>query len=85
VIRSEEVYAAKSPLSRESPVDPETATPCDTSVLDIVLVLGHVGIITYDAICGLLAECLQDVSSAVFVMPYLFSCYWIFNFFLFLY
>jgi hypothetical protein len=44
VIGSEEVYAAKSPLSRESPVDPETATPCDTSVLDIVLVLGHVDI-----------------------------------------
>jgi hypothetical protein len=85
VIGSEEVYAAKSPLSRESPVDPETATPCDTSMLDITLVSGHVGTITCDAVCGLLAECLQDVSSVVFVMPYLFSCYWIFNFFLFLY
>jgi hypothetical protein len=61
----EEVHATKSPLLQEPPFDIETATPHDTSVLDIALVSGHTGTVTRDDICGLLAECLQDVSSAM--------------------
>jgi hypothetical protein len=36
-----------------------------TVVLDIALTSGHGGAVSCDAICGLLIECLQDVSSAV--------------------
>jgi hypothetical protein len=81
----EEVHTAKSPSSREPPADIETATPHGTSVLDIALVLGRAGTINCDAICNLLAKCLQDVSSAMFVMPFLVVCCWVFNVFLFLY
>jgi hypothetical protein len=70
----EGVHVAKSPSSLETPTDIETATPHDTSVLDIVLVSGHAGTVNCDAACGQLAECLQDVSSVVFVMPYLAVC-----------
>jgi hypothetical protein len=37
-------------------------------------VSGHTGTVNRDVICGLLAECLQDVSSVMFTMPYLFVC-----------
>jgi hypothetical protein len=75
----EEVHAAQSPTSRESPADTETATPHDTSVLDIALVSGQAETINRDVVCGLLAECLQDVSSTMLVMPYLVVYYWVFN------
>jgi hypothetical protein len=81
----EEVHAAKSPSSREPPADIETATPHDTSMLDIALVSGCAGTVNHDAICGLLAECLLDVSCAMFMMLYLVVCCWVFNIFLFLY
>jgi hypothetical protein len=81
----EEVYTAKSPLLQEPPANPKTASPRDTSVLDIAIVLGHARTINRDVVCCLLAECLQDVSSAMFAMPYLFLCCWVFNFSLFLY
>jgi hypothetical protein len=75
----EEVHATQSPTSRESPADTETATPRDTSVLDIALVSGQAETINRDVVCGLLAECLQDVSSTMLVMPYLVVYYWVFN------
>jgi hypothetical protein len=81
----EEVHAAKSPSPREPPTDIEIATPRDTSVLDIVLVSGHAGTVDRDVVCGLLTKCLRDVSSAMFVMPYLVICCWVFNVSLFLY
>jgi hypothetical protein len=81
----EEVHAAKSPSPREPPADIEIATPHDTSVLDIALVSGHAGTVDRDAVCGLLTKCLQDVSFAMFVMPYLVICCWVFNVSLFLY
>jgi hypothetical protein len=70
----EGVHAAKSPSSREPLADIETATPRDTSVLDIALVSGHVVTVNRDVVCILLVECLQDVSSVVFAMPYLVVC-----------
>jgi hypothetical protein len=59
----EEVYATKSLSSREPPDDSETATPQDTSVLDIALVSRRTRVINHDSVCGMLTECLQDVSS----------------------
>jgi hypothetical protein len=40
------------------------------SFLCLLYLSGHMGSINRDAVCGLLAECLQDVSSAMFAMPY---------------
>jgi hypothetical protein len=54
-------------------------------VLDIAVMSGHTGTINHDVVCGLLAEYLQDVCSTMLMMPYLFVCYWVFNFSLFLY
>jgi hypothetical protein len=81
----EGVHASKSPSSREPSADIETTTPRDTSVLDIALVSGGARTVKHDVVYGLLAECLQDVSSAVFVKPYLVFCCWVFNVSLFLY
>jgi hypothetical protein len=72
-------------LSREPLANPKNATPCGTGVLDIALVSGRMRIVNRDVVCNLLGECLQDVSSAMFTMPYCFVCYWAFNFSLFLY
>jgi hypothetical protein len=44
-----------------------------TGVLDIALTLGHGGAVSRDAVCGLLTECLQDVSSTVPAMLCLFA------------
>jgi hypothetical protein len=76
----QEVCTTKSPSSREPLANPRSITPRNTDVLDIALVSGHTGTINHDAICGPLAKCLQDVSSAMFTMPY-----WVFNFSLLLY
>jgi hypothetical protein len=81
----EEVHATKSPSSQEPLANIEITTPRDTSVLDIALLPGHAWTVYRDAICGLLVECLQDVSSAMFVMPYLVTCCWVFSVSLFLY
>jgi hypothetical protein len=85
----QEVCTGKSPSSQEPPANPENATPPppahETSMLDIALMSGRTGIFNHDVVCNLLAECLQDVSSTMFAMPYLFVCYWVFNISLFLY
>jgi hypothetical protein len=44
-----------------------------TGVLDIALTLGRGGAVSRDAVCGLLTECLQDVSSTVPAMLCLFA------------
>jgi hypothetical protein len=49
-------------------------------VLDIALVSRRGGTINHDAVCGLLTECLQDVSFAVLAMSNLFACCLVFNF-----
>jgi uncharacterized protein YlxW (UPF0749 family) len=54
-------------------------------MLDIALVSRHAGTVNRDAVCGLLAECLEYVSSVVFAMPYLVICCWVFSVSLFLY
>jgi hypothetical protein len=42
-----------------------TSASKGTSVLDIALTSGHGGAVSYDTICGMLTECLQDVSFTV--------------------
>jgi hypothetical protein len=54
--------------------DPKIATPGDTGVLDIALVSGCADTISCDAVCSLLTKWLQDVSSSMLVMLYLFVC-----------
>jgi hypothetical protein len=81
----QEVCISKSPSSQEPLANPKSGTPRDASVLDIALMSGSMRTINRDVVCGLLAKFLQDVSSTIFVMPYLFVCYWVFNFSLFLY
>jgi hypothetical protein len=79
--RREGVRAAKSPSPREPLADIETTTPHDTSMLETVLVSRCAGTVNHDAICGMLAECLHDVHSAMFAMPYLvvlmFPCFFV--------
>jgi hypothetical protein len=81
----QEVCISKSSSSQEPLANPESGTPHDTSVLDIALMSGSTRTVNHDAVCGLLAMCLQDVRSTMFMMPYLFVCYWVFNFSLLLY
>jgi hypothetical protein len=42
-------------------------------VLDIALTSWCGGVVSRDTVCGLLTECLRDVSSAIPVMLYLFA------------
>jgi hypothetical protein len=53
-------------------IEVEAALTRETSMQDLALALGHGGTINRDVVCGLLTECLQDVSYAVLVMSYLF-------------
>jgi hypothetical protein len=53
-------------------------------VLDIALVSRRAGTIDRDAICGLLLECLQDVSSNALVLRTFAICYLVLNSRLFL-
>jgi hypothetical protein len=67
------VRATEFPLLWEPLADIEDALAYETSVLDIVLASGHGEAINHDVVCGLLTKCLQDVSSTILVMPYLFT------------
>jgi hypothetical protein len=67
------VCTTESPLLREPSTDIEHALNHETSVLDIALDSGHGEAINRDAVCGLLTECLQDISSAIVMIPYLFA------------
>jgi hypothetical protein len=69
----EDVHTTESPSSREPPIEIEAALTRETSMLDIALALGRRGTINHDAVCGLLTECLQDVSFAILAMSYLFA------------
>jgi hypothetical protein len=40
--------------------------------MDVALMSGHGGAINYETVCGLLTECLQDVSCAIDTMFCLF-------------
>jgi hypothetical protein len=69
------VRTTESPLLREPSADVEDALTRETSALDIALASGHYGLLT---------ECLQDVSSTILAMPYLFALLLGFYFSLFL-
>jgi hypothetical protein len=61
-------------LLLQEPLDGvEDALTRKISVLDIALASRHRGAINYDAVCGLLTECLQDVSSTIFAVFCLFA------------
>jgi hypothetical protein len=62
------VTGVVSASARDPSVQAETIRNCEASVCDITLVLGHTGAVNHDAIYGLLAEYLQDVSSIVFIL-----------------
>jgi hypothetical protein len=44
----------------------------EANVCDIALVSGRIGAINHDVVCGLLTECLQDVSSTVLTLHLMF-------------
>jgi hypothetical protein len=67
------VHITWSHTLREPSVDIEDALAHETSALDIALAAGCGGVINRDAVCGVLTECLQDVSSAILAMLYLFA------------
>jgi hypothetical protein len=62
------------------PIEVKVAFACETGVLDIVLASGCGGIVNHNVVCGLLTKCLQDVSSAIPTVSYLFARYWVFTF-----
>jgi hypothetical protein len=65
--------AEPPPLLGEPSPDVEDTLARVTGVLDIVLTSGHGGAVSRNAVCGLLTECLQDVSCAIHVMLCLFA------------
>jgi hypothetical protein len=65
VLVVERVTGAESPSAREPPVQVETTHIRDASMLDIVLVSRRNKTVNRDAVCGLLMECLHDVSSTM--------------------
>jgi hypothetical protein len=79
-IWGEDVHTTDSHSLREPPIEVETALTHDTSVLEIALASGHGVTINRDVVCGLLTECLQDVSFAILMMSYLFAHCWVFTF-----
>jgi hypothetical protein len=58
----EDVRLTEPPLLGKPSPDIEGALVRITDVLDIALTLRHRGAVSRDSICGLLTECLQDVS-----------------------
>jgi hypothetical protein len=79
-LRGEDVRTTDSLSSLEPPVEVEAALAHETGVLDNALALGREGTTKRDVVCGLLTECLQDISSAVLMMSYLFARCWVFTF-----
>jgi hypothetical protein len=53
-------------------------------VLYIALLSGRVGFVNRNVVCGLLMECLQDVSFIVLVLPFFAVCYLACNILMFL-
>jgi hypothetical protein len=68
----------------DPPVQVKASQAHRASVLDIALVLGHTGTVDRDVVCGLLMECLQDVSSNALVLRIFVACYLVLNSRLFL-
>jgi hypothetical protein len=69
---------------RDPPIQIETTDTHEANVLDVVLVSGCTRTIDGDCVCGLLTECLQDVSSIAFTLHPLVVYYLASNFRLFL-
>jgi hypothetical protein len=78
------VRPTKSPLLREPSADAKDALAHKTSVMDVVLASRRRGGINHDVVCGLLTECLEDVSFTILTMLYSFALLLVFYFFLFL-
>jgi hypothetical protein len=71
----DDVHITGPPSSREPPTDVEATLGRKSGVLDIALVSRRRGTISHNTVCGLLDECLQDVSSAILALSYLVVCY----------
>jgi hypothetical protein len=78
------VNGGGSASARDSPDEVETAPTRDITVCDVALVSRRTGAIDYDVVCGLLTECLQDVSFVTFALHLLIAYYLVSNFHLFL-
>jgi hypothetical protein len=65
-------HLTKSLQLLEPSANVEGAVSHDTGVLDVALASKPRGVISRNSICGLLNECLQDVSSAILAMLCLF-------------
>jgi hypothetical protein len=68
-----DIRLTNPPLLGEPSPDAMDTLARGTGVLDIALASGRGGAISRDALCSLLSECLQDVSSFNFVMFCLFA------------
>jgi hypothetical protein len=75
----EEVTSVGSISTRDPPVEVETTYTREASVLDVALVLGCTRVVDRETVCGLLTECLHDVSSIAFVVHLLVVCSLAFN------
>jgi hypothetical protein len=68
-----DVHPTEPPLVRVQSADAEDALAHEISMLDVALALGRGRAINCVAICGLLTECLEDVSFAILTMLYSFA------------
>jgi hypothetical protein len=84
VCTNEPVTGAGSSSTKDPSVHVEASQAHGASVLDIALVLGCAGTVDRDVVCGLLMECLQDVSSNALVLRIFVTCYLVINSQLFL-
>jgi hypothetical protein len=65
-----------APLIAKPPADVEAALGREAGMLHIALVSRRRWTISHDAVCGLLNECLQDVSFPILASSYFVGCYW---------
>jgi hypothetical protein len=80
----EQVTGGRSTFTRNPPVEVDTGPTHVITVCDIALVSCRTGATDRDAVCGLLTECLKDVSFVTFMLHLLVTYYLISNFCLFL-
>jgi hypothetical protein len=64
-------------------IEVQTSPTREIALCDGALVSHHTGAIDRDVVCGLLTECLRDVSFVLFTLYLLHACYRVSNFHLF--
>jgi hypothetical protein len=74
----EQLTHAGSASAQNPPIQVEASPARGANALDIMLLSRRVGTLNHDNVCGLLSECLQDVSSSVLVLHIFVACYFTF-------